>query len=66
MRDEWQPLYVLGTRTVPQIDLLVGSWYVSTHPSSMFVTGLMVALTTADARPDSTGRRRWSALPSAR
>lgn len=56
VRDEWQPLYVFGTRTVPQIDLLVGSWYVSTHPSSMFVTGLMVALTTADARWNLAGR----------
>lgn len=56
VRDEWQPLYVFGTRTVPQIDLLVGSWYVSTHPSSMFVTGLMVARTTADARWNLAGR----------
>lgn len=56
VRDEWQPLYVFGTRTVPQIDLLVGSWYVSTHPSSMFVTGLMVALTTVDSRWNLAGR----------
>ncbi|MEB4207638.1 arylamine N-acetyltransferase [Mycobacterium sp. 94-17] len=56
VRGEWQPLYILGTRTVPQIDLRVGSWYVSTHPSSIFVTGLMVALTTDDARYNLAGR----------
>jgi arylamine N-acetyltransferase len=28
----------------------VGSWYVSTHPSSHFVTNLMAALVTDDAR----------------
>ncbi|AFJ33475.1 MULTISPECIES: arylamine N-acetyltransferase family protein [Mycobacterium] len=56
VRDEWKPLYVLGTQTVPQIDLRVGSWYVSTHPESHFVTGLMAALTTADARYNLAGR----------
>ncbi|OBH57318.1 arylamine N-acetyltransferase [Mycobacterium sp. E2479] len=56
VRDEWQPLYIFGTQTVPQVDLTVGSWYVSTHPSSIFVTGLMVALTTDDARYNLAGR----------
>lgn len=56
VRDEWQPLYVFGTQAVPQVDLRVGSWYVSTHPSSIFVTGLMVARTTADARYNLAGR----------
>lgn len=55
IRDEWQPLYTFGTQTVPQIDLTVGSWYVSTHPSSIFVTGLTVALTTKDARYNLAG-----------
>lgn len=54
--DEWQPLYVFGTHTVPEIDLTVGSWYVSTHPSSKFVTGLTVALITDDARYNLAGR----------
>ena len=53
---EWKPLYVFGTQTVPQIDLKVGSWYVSTHPESIFVTGLMAALTTDDARYNLAGR----------
>ena len=56
VRDEWQPLYIFGTHTVPQVDLKVGSWFVSTHPSSIFVTGLMVALTTDDARYNLAGR----------
>lgn len=56
VRNEWQPLYIFGTQTVPQVDLTVGSWYVSTHPSSIFVTGLMVALTTDDARYNLAGR----------
>lgn len=56
LRGEWQPLYVFGTQTVPQVDLQVGSWYVSTHPSSIFVTGLMAARTTEDARYNLAGR----------
>jgi arylamine N-acetyltransferase len=50
VRGEWQALYEFSMRTQPQIDLLVGSWYVSTHPSSHFVTNLMAAFITADAR----------------
>jgi arylamine N-acetyltransferase len=56
LRDEWQDLYQFGTRTLPQIDLRVGSWYVSTHPESRFVTGLMVAMVTEDARYNLFGR----------
>jgi arylamine N-acetyltransferase len=50
VRGEWQALYEFATRTQPQIDLNVGSWFASTHPSSHFVTNLMAALVTADAR----------------
>lgn len=56
IRGEWAPLYEFTTRTRPQIDLEVGSWFVSTHPSSGFVTGLMVALVTEDARLNLSGR----------
>lgn len=56
VRGDWKPLYVFGTQTVPQIDLKVGSWYVSTHPESIFVTGLMAALTTDDAHYNLAGR----------
>lgn len=56
VRGEWQPLYEFGTRTAPDIDLVVGSWFVSTHPSSHFVTGLMAACVTDDARLNLAGR----------
>jgi arylamine N-acetyltransferase len=50
LRDQWQPLYEFTTRTAPMIDLKVGSWFASTHPSSHFVTNLTVARITDDAR----------------
>ncbi|OBG74517.1 arylamine N-acetyltransferase [Mycobacterium sp. E2462] len=50
VRGEWQALYEFSTRTAPDIDLRVGSWYVSTNPASHFVTDLMVAIVTPDAR----------------
>jgi arylamine N-acetyltransferase len=53
---EWQPLYVFNTRPQPRIDLEVGSWYVSTHPKSFFVTGLTAALVTDDVRWNLRGR----------
>ena len=55
IRGEWQPLYEFATRTVPAIDLKVGSWYVSTHPASIFVTSLMVSLMTAQGRLNLDG-----------
>lgn len=56
IRGDWQPLYVFDTRPRPQIDLEVGSWYVSTYPKSGFVVGLSVALVTDDARWNLRGR----------
>ncbi|CAM4105176.1 Arylamine N-acetyltransferase [Mycobacterium basiliense] len=56
VRDEWQALYEFSTLTRPPIDLKVACWFVSTHPSSHFVTGLMAATVTADARWNLTGR----------
>lgn len=56
VRGEWQPLYEFSTRTAPDIDLAVGSWFVSTHPSSHFVTGLTAARVTDDARLNLAGR----------
>lgn len=50
VRGEWQALYEFTMRTQPQIDLQMGSWFASTHPSSHFVTNLMAALVTIDAR----------------
>ena len=56
IRGDWQSLYEFATRTAPPIDLKVGSWYVSTHPSSHFVTSLIVSLVTADGRCNLSGR----------
>jgi len=56
VRGEWQSLYEFTTRTRPGIDLQVGSWYVSTHPSSFFVTSLMVARVIDGARMNLAGR----------
>jgi arylamine N-acetyltransferase len=56
IRGEWVPLYEFLPRALPEIDLKVGSWFASTHPSSHFVTGLMVARVTSDARLNLSGR----------
>jgi len=56
IRGEWQPLYLFTDRPQPRIDLEVGSWYVSTHPKSVFVVGLTAALVTDDARWNLRGR----------
>ncbi len=56
IRGEWQSLYEFATRTAPPVDLQVGSWYASTHPSSHFITDLMASLVTADGRCNLSGR----------
>lgn len=56
VRGRWEPLYLFTTEPRRRIDLEVGSWYVSTHPKSVFVVGLSVALVTDDARWNLRGR----------
>ncbi|HET6734061.1 arylamine N-acetyltransferase family protein [Mycobacterium sp.] len=56
IRGEWQALYTFTTCPQPRIDLEVGSWYVSTHPKSVFVVGLSAARATDDARWNLRGR----------
>lgn len=56
IRGAWQPLYLLNPDPRPQIDLEVGSWYVSTYPRSGFVVGLTAAIVTDDARWNLRGR----------
>ncbi|TFV55738.1 arylamine N-acetyltransferase [Mycobacterium sp. PS03-16] len=56
VRGDWQPLYLFTGRPQPLVDLEVGSWYVSTHPRSPFVTGLTAALVTDDTRWNLRGR----------
>jgi len=56
IRGEWTPLYEFSTRTAPDIDLQLGSWFVSTHPSSHFVTSLTAARITDNGRMNLAGR----------
>ncbi|WP_422742970.1 arylamine N-acetyltransferase family protein [Mycobacterium sp. WMMD1722] len=56
LRDRWFPLYLFDDRPQPRIDSEVGSWYVSTHPRSVFVVGLTASLVTDDARWNLRGR----------
>ncbi|GAC68600.1 arylamine N-acetyltransferase family protein [Gordonia soli] len=56
IRDTWRPLYHFSPDTVPRIDREVGSWYVSTHPRSVFVVGLTAALVAEDERWNLRGR----------
>ncbi|WP_204806377.1 arylamine N-acetyltransferase family protein [Mycobacterium riyadhense] len=55
VRAQWQTLYEFTMQGRPPIDLTVASWYVSTHPSSHFVTGLMASTVTPDARYNLSG-----------
>jgi arylamine N-acetyltransferase len=57
IRGDWQSLYQFAARTAPPIDLKVGSWYASTHPSSHFVTSLVASMVTADGRCNLSGRQ---------
>ncbi|MET0899242.1 MAG: arylamine N-acetyltransferase [Mycobacterium sp.] len=54
--DNWRPLYLFTDEPRPLIDLQLGSWYVSTHPTSKFVTGLAASIITDDARVNLNGR----------
>lgn len=40
----WIPLYAFELDACPMADYEMGNWFVSTHPESMFVTSLVVAL----------------------
>jgi len=56
IRGDWQALYTFTTQPRPRIDREVASWYVSTHPKSVFVVGLSAALLTDEARWNLRGR----------
>jgi len=53
---EWRTLYRFGTTGQLRADYDVTSWYLSNHPLSHFVTGLMVARPAADRRYALDGR----------
>jgi len=52
----WRALYRFDTSEQLQADYEVTSWYLSNHPESRFVTGLMIARPAADRRYALTGR----------
>ncbi|MBX9580941.1 MAG: arylamine N-acetyltransferase [Gemmataceae bacterium] len=41
VRGEWRPLYRFDLTERPPIDYEVANWYVSTHPESIFVNGVL-------------------------
>jgi len=47
---EWRALYRFNLEPQFQVDYEVSSWYLSNHPSSHFVTGLIAARPAADGR----------------
>lgn len=50
IRDEWKPIYRFSLQENYLPDYEVFNYYLSTHPSSHFVIGLIVAKPTPDAR----------------
>ena len=46
--EEWMDLYAFSPTPVPLIDIETSNWFVSTHPNSMFVTGLLVSIQRSD------------------
>lgn len=50
IRDAWKPLYRFDLQQQLLPDYEVRNWYVSTHPDSLFVTGLIAARPAQDRR----------------
>lgn len=50
LRGEWKPLYVFDLQPQLPIDYEAANWYLSTHPQSHFVNGLMAARPLPDRR----------------
>ena len=50
IRGDWKTLYRFDLQEQFLSDYEVGNWYVSTHPDSIFVTGLMAARPATDCR----------------
>jgi N-hydroxyarylamine O-acetyltransferase len=46
--DEWADVYGFLPQPVPLIDVETSNWWTSTHPRSLFVTGLIVGVRGAD------------------
>lgn len=50
LRSSWMSLYEFDQAEFVPSDYEMANWYVSTHPASRFVTGLLAARVTADRR----------------
>ena len=50
IREEWKPLYRFDLQEQFLPDYEVSNWYLSNHPNSHFITGLIGAKTTPDRR----------------
>lgn len=50
VRGEWKPLYRFGLGEQFPVDYEISSWYLSNHPGSHFVTGLIAARTEPSRR----------------
>ncbi|MCV0397433.1 MAG: arylamine N-acetyltransferase [Rhizobiaceae bacterium] len=48
--DEWRVLYRFDLAAAFDVDYSVSNWFISTHPASHFVTGLIAAKVAPDAR----------------
>lgn len=53
---EWRPIYLFTTNPRADIDSVVGSWYVSTHPGHPFGTGLSASIIDDGERWNLRGR----------
>jgi N-hydroxyarylamine O-acetyltransferase len=42
--DEWDDVYAFISQPVPLVDVELSNWWTSTHPRSLFVTGLLVGV----------------------
>jgi N-hydroxyarylamine O-acetyltransferase len=51
--DGWSDVYAFPPTPVPRIDIEVSNWWTSTHPSSRFVSGLIVAVNHDDGRREA-------------
>lgn len=58
--DEWDDLYGFHPQPIPLLDVETSNWWTSTHPRSLFVTGLIVGIRGDDGT--GTMLSDWSEL----
>jgi arylamine N-acetyltransferase len=58
--DEWADVYGFIPQPIPLIDVETSNWWTSTHPRSLFVTGLIVGVRDDDGT--GTSLCDWSEL----